>query len=79
MKEGNHISDRDVWGKVVEDSLLNKHRILVPPRARGIIKKIAKKSEYTVAESLLTVTVDEKEEEYMTMQIMVYPCSSTGQ
>ena len=48
----------------------------MPPRARGIIKKIAKKSEYTVAESLLTVT---KEEECMTMQIMAYPFSSTGQ
>ena len=79
MKEGNHISGRDVWGKVVENSLLNQHRILMPPRARGIIKKIAKKSEYTVAESLLTVTFDEEEEEYTTMQIMVYSCSSTGQ
>ena len=51
----------------------------MPPRARGIIKKIAKKSEYTVAESLLTVIFDEKEEECMTMQIIAYPFSSTGQ
>ena len=51
----------------------------MPPRARGIIKIVAKKSEYTVAESLLTVTFNKKEEEYMTMQIMAYPCSSADQ
>ncbi|KAI9880735.1 MAG: H(+)-transporting V1 sector ATPase subunit A [Watsoniomyces obsoletus] len=55
MKEGDHISGGDVWGKVVENSLLNEHRVLMPPRARGTIKKIAKKGEYTVAEPLMTV------------------------
>ena len=68
MKEGDHISGGDVWGKVVENSLLNEHRVLMPPRARGIIKKIAKKGEYTVAEPLLTVDFNGEEKEYMMMQ-----------
>ena len=41
----------------------------MPPRARGIIKKIAKKGEYTVAELLPTVDFNGEEEEYMMMQI----------
>ncbi|KAK4694153.1 V-type H+-transporting ATPase subunit A, partial [Lecanoromycetidae sp. Uapishka_2] len=68
MKEGDHISGGDVWGKVVENSLLNEHKVLMPPRARGIIKKIAKKGEYTVAEPLLTVDFNGEEKEYPMMQ-----------
>ncbi|RMD43293.1 hypothetical protein DV735_g1832, partial [Chaetothyriales sp. CBS 134920] len=68
LKEGDHISGGDVWGKVVENSLLNEHRILLPPRARGTIKKIAKKGEYTVDEPLLTVEFNGETKEYPMMQ-----------
>jgi V-type (H+)-ATPase V1 A subunit len=67
MKEGDHISGGDVWGKVVENSLLNDHRILMPPRARGTIKKIAGKGEYTVDEPLLTVEFEGEEKQYPMM------------
>lgn len=67
MKEGDHIAGGDVWGKVEENSLLNEHRILFPPRARGTIKKIAKKGEYTVAEPLLTVEFNGEQKEYPMM------------
>ena len=67
MKEGDHISGGDVWGKVVENTLLNEHRILMPPRARGTIKKIAKKGEYTVAENILTVEFNGETKEYPMM------------
>lgn len=67
MKEGDNISGGDVWGKVEENSLLNEHRILLPPRARGVIKKIAGKGEYTVAEPLLTVEFNGEEKEYPMM------------
>ncbi|KAJ4679971.1 H(+)-transporting V1 sector ATPase subunit A [Exophiala dermatitidis] len=68
MKVGDHISGGDVWGKVVENSLLHEHRILMPPRARGTIKKIAPKGEYTVAEPLLTVEFNGETKEYPMMQ-----------
>lgn len=67
MKEGDHISGGDVWGKVVENSLLNEHRVLMPPRARGVIKKIAKKGEYTVDEPLMTVEFNGETKEYPMM------------
>jgi V-type (H+)-ATPase V1 A subunit len=67
MKEGDHISGGDVWGKVVENTLLNDHKILMPPRARGTIKKIAGKGEYTVDEPLLTVEFEGEEKQYPMM------------
>ncbi|KAJ9625488.1 H(+)-transporting V1 sector ATPase subunit A [Knufia peltigerae] len=67
MKEGDHISGGDIWGKVVENSLLNEHRILMPPRARGTIKKIAPKGEYTVDQPLLTVEFNGETKEYPMM------------
>ncbi|KAK5191878.1 H(+)-transporting V1 sector ATPase subunit A [Exophiala xenobiotica] len=67
VKEGDHISGGDIWGKVVENSLLNEHRILMAPRARGTIKKIAPKGEYTVDEPLLTVEFNGETKEYPMM------------
>jgi V-type H+-transporting ATPase subunit A len=67
MKEGDHISGGDVWGKVEENTLISEHNILFPPRARGTIKKIAGKGEYTVAEPLLTVEFNGEEKEYPMM------------
>lgn len=71
MKEGDHIAGGDVWGKVEENSLINEHRIIFPPRARGTIKKIAKKGEYTVEENLLTVEFNGDTKEYPMMQSWV--------
>lgn len=66
-KVGDHITGGDVWGTVVENSLLSEHKILMPPRARGTIKKIAGKGQYTVAENLMTVEFEGKQTEYPMM------------
>ena len=68
MKVGDHISGGDVWGTVVENSLLNEHRILFPPRARGTITKISGKGDYTVEEKILEVEFQGKKTEYPMMQ-----------
>ncbi|KAF6817277.1 vacuolar ATP synthase catalytic subunit a [Colletotrichum sojae] len=68
MKVGDHISGGDVWGTVNENSFISTHRILLPPRARGTITKIAGKGSYTVAENLLEVEFDGKKTEYPMMQ-----------
>ncbi|KAG6105017.1 H(+)-transporting V1 sector ATPase subunit A [Claviceps sp. LM219 group G6] len=68
MKVGEHISGGDVWGTVFENSFISTHRIIFPPRARGIIKKIAPKGSYTVAEKILEVEFDGKKTEYPMMQ-----------
>ncbi|KAH8652402.1 V-type proton ATPase catalytic subunit A [Xylariales sp. PMI_506] len=55
LKVGDHISGGDVWGTVFENSFIKVHKILLPPRARGTITKIAGKGEYTVDEKILEV------------------------
>ncbi|RSM14513.1 V-type proton ATPase catalytic subunit A [Fusarium ambrosium] len=68
LKVGDHISGGDVWGTVFENSFLPSHKILLPPRARGTITKIASKGEYTVVDKLLEVEFDGKKTEYPMMQ-----------
>ncbi|KAG6027600.1 H(+)-transporting V1 sector ATPase subunit A [Claviceps sp. Clav32 group G5] len=68
MKVGEHISGGDVWGTVFENSFISTHRIIFPPRGRGIIRKIAPKGTYTVAEKILEVEFDGKKTEYPMMQ-----------
>ncbi|KAI5924375.1 V-type ATPase [Camillea tinctor] len=55
MKVGDHISGGDVWGTVFENSFIQVHKILLPPRARGTITRIAPKGEYTVDEKILEI------------------------
>ncbi|PNY25327.1 V-type proton atpase catalytic subunit a [Tolypocladium capitatum] len=68
MKVGDHVSGGDVWGTVFENSFLSTHKILFPPRGRGIITKIAAKGEYTVVDKILEVEFDGKKTEYPMMQ-----------
>lgn len=55
MKVGDHIAGGDVWGTVFENSFIKVHKIMLPPRAKGTITKIASKGEYTVDEKILEI------------------------
>ena len=67
LKVGDHITGGDIWGSVYENSLLNDHKILLPPRARGTITRIAEKGSYTVEEKLLEIEFDGKKTEHSMM------------
>jgi V-type H+-transporting ATPase subunit A len=67
MKVGDHITGGDIWGTVYENSLLDDHKILFPPRARGTITRIAEKGSYKVDEKILEVEFDGKKTEYSMM------------
>lgn len=67
FKEGDHITGGDCFGTVWENSLLNVHRILLPPRARGTITKMPKKGKYTVDTDLLEVEFEGKKSNYSMM------------
>lgn len=64
FKVGDHITGGDIWGTVFENSLVNDHKILLPPRAKGTITRIAPAGSYTVDEKLLEVEFDGKKTEY---------------
>ena len=67
LKVGDNITGGDVFGTVVENSLISEHRIMLPPRARGTITRIADKGSYTVEEKILEVEFDGKKTEYSMM------------
>ncbi|MCJ1258671.1 H(+)-transporting V1 sector ATPase subunit A [Lignoscripta atroalba] len=67
LKVGDHITGGDIFGSVYENSLLNDHKILLPPRARGTITHIAEKGSYTVEEKVLEVEFDGKKSDYSMM------------
>lgn len=67
LKVGDHITGGDIYGSVYENSLLDDHKILLPPRARGTIKSIAEKGSYTVEDKVLTLEFDGKTSDYTMM------------
>jgi V-type (H+)-ATPase V1 A subunit len=67
LKVGDHITGGDVFGSVVENSLLNDHKILLPPRAKGTITRIAEKGSYTVDEKILELDFNGTKTEYSMM------------
>lgn len=66
-KVGDQITGGDVFGSVYENSLLNDHKILLPPRARGKITRIADKGSYKVDEKILELEFDGKKTEFSMM------------
>jgi len=92
FRVGDHITGGDIWGSVIENNLLDDHKIMLPPRARGKITRIAEAGSYTVTEKLLVIEVDGNNTEYSMMHVWpvrvprpvaeILPCSSplfTGQ
>ncbi|KAF2734335.1 V-type ATPase [Polyplosphaeria fusca] len=67
LKVGDHITGGDVFGTVFENSLLSEHKILLPPRAKGTITRIADKGSYTVEEKILEVEFNGTKSEYSMM------------
>lgn len=67
LKVGDHITGGDIFGSVFENSLLDNHKILLPPRARGTITSISDAGSYTVDESILEVEFEGKKYNYSMM------------
>jgi len=67
LKVGDHITGGDVFGTVLENSLLSEHKILLPPRAKGTITRIADKGSYTVDEKILELDFNGTKTEYSMM------------
>ncbi|OBT68894.1 V-type ATPase, A subunit [Pseudogymnoascus sp. 23342-1-I1] len=67
MKVGDHITGGDIFGTVYENSLLDDHKILLPPRARGTITRISEAGKYTVDAKILEIEFNGKKSEHMMM------------
>ncbi|ODV88978.1 hypothetical protein CANCADRAFT_53321 [Tortispora caseinolytica NRRL Y-17796] len=67
LKVGDHISGGDIYGSVFENSLVSKHNIVLPPRARGTITHIAEAGSYNVDDTVLEVEFNGKTSKYSLM------------
>lgn len=67
LKVGDHISGGDIFGSVFENTLLDDHKILLPPRARGTITSVAEAGSYNVDDTVLEVEFDGKKHSYLMM------------
>lgn len=64
FKVGDHITGGDIFGTVFENSLIEDHKILLPPRARGKVTWIAPAGEYTVDHKVLEVEFEGKKSDF---------------
>ncbi|KAF2746074.1 V-type ATPase [Sporormia fimetaria CBS 119925] len=67
FKVGDHITGGDCFGTVFENSLFSEHKILLPPRAKGTITRLADKGSYTVDEKILELEFNGTKAEYSMM------------
>ncbi|KAF8636543.1 hypothetical protein AX17_003355 [Amanita inopinata Kibby_2008] len=68
-KVGDHISGGDIFGSVYENSLLDNHKIMLPPRALGTVTRIAESGSYAVNDVILETEFDGKISKHTMMQL----------
>ncbi|GCE98822.1 H(+)-transporting V1 sector ATPase subunit A [Zygosaccharomyces mellis] len=61
---GDHLAGGDIFGTVFENNLIESHKIMLPPRARGTITWIATEGEYTIEEKVIEVEFDGQKNSY---------------
>jgi V-type H+-transporting ATPase subunit A len=69
VKIGDHITGGDIFGKVFENTLLNTHNILLPPKALGTITYIAAKGQYDITQPVIEVEFEGTKTEYTMLQM----------
>ncbi|RIB21944.1 V-type proton ATPase catalytic subunit A [Gigaspora rosea] len=69
FKVGDHITGGDIYGKVYENSLVNNHYIMLPPKALGTITYIAEKGSYCFEDIVLETEFEGQKSKHSMMQI----------
>ncbi|KAI5799996.1 vacuolar ATP synthase catalytic subunit A [Geopyxis carbonaria] len=67
LKVGDHITGGDIYGSVWENSLLDDHKMMLPPKARGTITHIAEKGAYTIKDQIIEVEFQGNKQSYTMM------------
>ncbi|VUZ41594.1 unnamed protein product [Hymenolepis diminuta] len=68
IRPGMHITGGDIYGSVVENTLVD-HRLMLPPRAMGTVKWIAPAGSYTILDKILETEYEGKTSEHSMLQI----------
>lgn len=68
IRVGSHVTGGDVYGMVIENRLV-KHKIIVPPRARGTVTYIAESGSYNVEDIVLETEFDGEKSQFSMLQV----------
>ncbi|XP_013399710.1 V-type proton ATPase catalytic subunit A [Lingula anatina] len=68
IRVGSHITGGDVYGVVYENNLI-KHKIMLPPKARGTVTWMADPGNYTVNDVILETEFDGEKSQYTMLQV----------
>ena len=68
IKIGSHMTGGDIFGSVIENSMIN-HKIMLEPKARGTVTYIAAPGNYTVEDVVLETEFDGEKKKYTMMQV----------
>ncbi|KAJ8927464.1 hypothetical protein NQ314_020061, partial [Rhamnusium bicolor] len=68
IKLGSHLTGGDIYGLVHENTLV-KHKMLLPPKAKGTVTYVADPGNYTVDEVVLETEFDGERTKYTMLQV----------
>ncbi|GBP76265.1 V-type proton ATPase catalytic subunit A [Eumeta japonica] len=68
VKAGSHITGGDLYGIVHENTLV-KHKMLLPPKAKGTVTYIAPPGNYKVTDKVLETEFDGERTQYTMLQV----------
>jgi len=69
IKVGAHVTGGDVYGIVHENQLIQKHKVMLPPKARGTVTYVAPPGNYTIKDKVLETEFDGQKTEYTLKQV----------
>jgi len=67
FKVGDHLSGGDIFGTLYENTLVDSHKVMVPPRVMGTITHLADKGSYDVNDVVAEVEFEGKKTELKLM------------
>jgi len=68
IRVGSHVTGGDIYGTVIENRMV-KHKMMLPPRARGTVTWIAPPGHYTVTDKILETEFDGERTSYTMLQV----------
>ncbi|KAI4891670.1 hypothetical protein NFI96_025596 [Prochilodus magdalenae] len=68
LRVGSHITGGDIYGLVLENSLI-KHKIMLPPRSRGTVTYLAPPGNYDVSDVVLELEFEGVKEKFTMVQV----------
>lgn len=68
IRIGSHVTGGDVYGTVHENRMV-KHKMMLPPKARGTVTWMASPGHYTVTDKILEIEFDGERTSYSMLQV----------